>query len=79
MKLISWNIRGLGGKVKKGEIKVLVNLEKPDFLCVQETKMENVELRLCRFFWNDFNFSWAFKPSAGRSGGLLSMWNASIF
>lgn len=43
MKLISYNIRGLGGKVKKKEIQKLVREQKPNMLCVQETKMEVVD------------------------------------
>lgn len=38
MKIMSWNIRGLGNKVKKRELKGLIDGERPDFVCIQETK-----------------------------------------
>ena len=37
MKLISWNVNGIRAVVKKGFLD-FVNKEKPDILCVQETK-----------------------------------------
>lgn len=50
MKLITFNIRGLGG-VKKRELKDLVRQQKPDMLCIQETKMEGVDGRLSSMLW----------------------------
>lgn len=47
MKLISLNIRDLGGRVKKREVKQLVVDQKPQLVCLQETKIEQIERRLC--------------------------------
>lgn len=41
--------------------------------------MEVIKLRLCRLIWGDDRFGWAFKPSVGRSGGMLCLWKQSIF
>ena len=41
MKVLSWNCRGLGSKVKEEAMKDLIRLAKPDILLIQETKMEN--------------------------------------
>jgi len=47
MKIISFNIRGLGAVVKKREIRRLVLEKKPAVLCIQEMKMEVVDEFLC--------------------------------
>lgn len=40
MKVLSWNCRGLGSKVKEEAMKDLIILAQPDILLIQETKME---------------------------------------
>lgn len=39
MKVVSYNIRDLGGRIKKKEIRETV--------CIQETKLERVDRRMC--------------------------------
>ena len=39
MKLISWNVNGLRACLKKGFLDFFQE-QTPDFLCLQETKME---------------------------------------
>jgi exonuclease III len=39
MRIISWNIRGLGGLVKKKEVKKLVGEKNPSIVCLQKTKL----------------------------------------
>lgn len=79
MKLITYNIRGLGGRVKKKEIKDMVRDQKPDMLCLQETKMEGVDRRMSSSLWEGDDFDWACKDVVGRSGGLLAIWKKDCF
>lgn len=79
MKMLSWNIREMGNKVKRRELKGLIGKERPDFICVQETKKEMIQVCLCEFLWGSNRFDWTFKPSSGRSGGMLCIWNSTIF
>lgn len=79
MKIVSFNVRGLGGRVKKRELKKLVNREKLDMMCIQETKLENISQRTCRAIWAGDDFEWCFLPSAGRSGGILCLWRDNSF
>ena len=55
MKLISWNVNGLRACVKKGFLD-FVEAEQPDFLCVQETKLQEgqIDLQLDGYYqyWN---------------------------
>ena len=39
MVFISWNVNGLRACLKKGFLEFL-NAQKPDFMCLQETKMD---------------------------------------
>lgn len=79
MKMISWNVRGLGGKVKKRAIRSLISSEKSDFLCMQETKKAEIDMKFCEILWGNTDFDWAFKPAEGRSGGILTIWSNSVF
>jgi len=44
MKIISWNTNGLRATVKQGHFTPLFNREKPDIVCLQETKAEPEQL-----------------------------------
>ncbi|GLU12861.1 hypothetical protein SLE2022_295190 [Rubroshorea leprosula] len=79
MKLVSFNVRGLGSVLKRKEIGKLVRMEHPDFLFLQETKLEKVDDNLCRMMWDSRDFGWEMKESIGASGGLLCFWNKVIF
>ncbi|GLT87099.1 hypothetical protein SLE2022_051990 [Rubroshorea leprosula] len=79
MKLVSFNVRGLGSVLKRKEIGKLVRMEHPDFLFLQETKLEKVDDHLCRMMWDSRDFGWEMKESIGASGGLLCFWNKVNF
>jgi hypothetical protein len=74
----SINIRGLGGVVKRKYLKELVTKERLDFIAIQETKLESISDGLCWSIWGSEDCQWAFLPSSGNSGGILSIWNKSI-
>jgi exonuclease III len=76
MKLVSWNVRGLGGVEKRKEIRRLVGEKNPFILCVQETKLSVCDDSLCNSLWGDSSCSFSYRPSVGASGGLLIMWDA---
>ncbi|KAJ1413391.1 Endonuclease/exonuclease/phosphatase superfamily [Sesbania bispinosa] len=73
------NDEGARGRLKKVELLNLVKSEKADLLCVQETKMQEIDRKLCGSLWDDDKFDWASSSSEGRSGGLLTIWMASMF
>ncbi|KAL8530153.1 hypothetical protein ACS0TY_007283 [Phlomoides rotata] len=79
MKLLSYNIRGLGGLAKKREIKDKIRLLEVDVCCIQETKCDQIDESLVRRLWGKGKFEWASKPAVGNSGGILSIWNAKKF
>jgi exonuclease III len=77
MIVLSFNIRGLGGRVKRRRVRELVRDHKVDFLALQETKMEVISESFCRNLWGSDHCEWAFFPSEGASGGILSIWGNS--
>ena len=46
LKFISWNVRGLNVRQKRLAVRQAFLLEKPDIVCIQETKLENVDDKL---------------------------------
>jgi hypothetical protein len=55
----------------------MVSKEKVDFLALQETKLEVVTEAICFNLWGGEDCSWAFLPSVGNSGGIISIWRKS--
>jgi len=51
MKLISMNIRSLGGRVKLKYISDLIRKEQVEFICLQETKCEQLSKERCYQIW----------------------------
>jgi exonuclease III len=76
MKLLSWNIRGLGGFEKRIEVRLLVGEKLPCIVCLQETKLSTFDSSLVAALWGSPNVNFSFRPSEGASGGLLTMWDS---
>lgn len=75
MKLLTWNVRGLGNKRKRRNIKEIVCKEKLDVVIFQEIKREIINWALIGVVWGIRYKDWAFLPSEGRSGGILIIWD----
>ena len=46
LKLISWNVNGLRAVTGKGALNALLDAERPDVLCLQETKLQEGQIAL---------------------------------
>jgi len=77
MRLVSWNVRGLGGLEKRKEVKDLVKEKLPFVLCLQETKLQLIDVFLCTSLWGNSNHDYSYSPSVGASGDLLTAWDTS--
>lgn len=53
MRILSYNVRGLGGKANLRVIRQSVIKEEIQFLCIQETKKEDINQDLCGVLWGD--------------------------
>ena len=54
MKIISWNTNGLRSTYKNGYFDTFIKKEKPDILCLQETKSEPEQLPQELLNYKDF-------------------------
>ncbi|GJY21566.1 RNA-directed DNA polymerase, eukaryota [Tanacetum coccineum] len=69
---------GLQGP-KKEWIKELNFKHRSNFLAIQETKMDCISDMDVKFMWGNSNFQYITSDSVGNSGGLLCVWEQSIF
>jgi hypothetical protein len=71
-KVLSWNVRGLNSIAKQEDVKQVVNVHKPDLICLQETKMSTISIAMVRSFLDyDYENNFLFLPSVGASGGII--------
>ena len=66
------------GAIKRNKIKELVRHQKVEFLAIQETKMEVISQTFCYGLWGGEGCEWAYHPSVGNSGCILSIWRKSM-
>ncbi|GJV42591.1 RNA-directed DNA polymerase, eukaryota [Tanacetum coccineum] len=79
MKILSLNVQGLGHKTKKEWVKELNNKHGVNFLALQETKMDSISHMDVKFIWGNSNYQFVASDSVGNSGGILCVWEESIF
>ena len=78
MNCLSINIQGAGNVDKRSWIRQLCNKHRVNFLAIQETKMETVDIFLARSLWGNLSFLHEWSPSRGQSGGLCIIWNPEV-
>lgn len=78
MIMLSYNVRGLGERVKRKVIKNLVLEQRVDFLAIQESKIEVFTDSVCKGLWESDDCDWAFNPAIGNSCEIISIWRKSV-
>jgi len=78
MKVLSYNVRGLGGFEKRNEVHWLVQEKLPFVAGLQESKLEMVDNFLVKSIWGCSPCGYSFQPSTGASDGLLSVWDNNV-
>ncbi|KAL4302917.1 hypothetical protein GQ457_10G009840 [Hibiscus cannabinus] len=79
LKIISWNIRGIIRKEKRRAVNGLFQKFRPNFVLIQETKLEVFSVFEIRRLWSSSVLDYALSPSIGSASGLLSMWDTGYF
>ena len=77
MKILTYNVRGLGDGEKRKEVRRLALEKSPMVLCVQETKLQVLTDVIVKSCWGTTPVGYSYQPSNGASGGLLTAWDAS--
>ena len=75
MKILSWNVRGLGSRAKRKRVKDTISKATPDVVLLQETKLEILDDLVVRDVWESRFKGWECLPSVGASGGVLVIWD----
>jgi len=73
MIITTFNIRGLGGDLKRNKIKEWVRKNKVEFLAIQKTKMEVITTDFCHKLWGGVDCDWTFLPFKCNNGGIISI------
>lgn len=68
MRMLSYNVRGLGSVAKCRDVGDIIRKKRVDFCMLQESKKEEVDEFLCKSIWTEGNFSWAYRGSEGVPG-----------
>lgn len=77
MKIIDWNVRDLGCDKKKTLIYQTITENKPDIVCLQETKLNQIDkFSATKFLPRNYR-NFFFQPANSLAGGLLTAWNCS--
>lgn len=73
--VLSWNIRGLNSVARQEEIRQVVQMHKPMLLCLQETKMQDINrTTILNALGCDYLDNYLFLPANGARGGILLAW-----
>nr|GFA86959.1 RNA-directed DNA polymerase, eukaryota [Tanacetum cinerariifolium] len=65
----------LGKKAKNEWVKELCNKNKVNFLSLQETKMEVMDILCVKICWGNMAFEYVHSDAVGNSGGILCVWD----
>ncbi|GJU30635.1 RNA-directed DNA polymerase, eukaryota, reverse transcriptase zinc-binding domain protein [Tanacetum coccineum] len=79
MNYLSLNIQGLAQKAKKDYVKEICIKHKVNFLALQETKMETMDVFNVKMCWGNLGFDYVHSDSVGNSGGILCAWDPYSF
>jgi hypothetical protein len=78
-KTLSWNVRGTNDNRKWNAIRTTIEASSCVALCFQETKRSSFDISFIKNFCPRRLNNFALFPSYGASGGLLTVWNGSLF
>lgn len=75
MKVLSWNIRGLGGASRRLVVRVPLRSQKVQIAMLQKSKLKGVSDMLVKEIWGRRYVKWVAADAVGAAGGLLLVWD----
>lgn len=80
MKIISWNVSGLGCRVKRAVIKDILHSYISNIGLIQKTKLNSVFENVVKEIRGDSSVdNWVCCKAIGASRGIMVLWNGSAF
>jgi exonuclease III len=68
--MLSWNVRGMNNGARQEELRQMVPSYKPDLICLQETKLDNIfAATVSNSLGSRFEDNFVFKLAEGTGGG----------
>ena len=78
IKIFCWNVRGLNDREKRKLIKGVVRNQKPDLVCLLETKVKDISMQMVKSVGVGRFLNWASVDARGAAGGLLLFWDNRV-
>ena len=79
MKILSWNVRGLGRPEKRSKVRSILKERGVDVVLLQETKTSNLEVSFIKSIWPFDKMEYMGVDAEGRAGGVLCIWHPDRF
>jgi exonuclease III len=76
---MDWNIRGVNSTERCDDLENKISQSNLSIICLQETKKESFDDTYLRKFCPRRLNQFACQPSIGLSGGIITIWNGSLF
>ena len=77
--IVDWNVRGINSQHRWDEIRAKADESNCHIMCLQETKREHFDHNYIRKFCPRRINQFAYSPSVGNSGGIITLWNGNMF
>jgi hypothetical protein len=77
--ILNWNTRGINSDKKWTALANKIEECNCEIICLQETKREQFDAQYLKNFCPKRFNKFAFLPSVGASGGMINIWNGSLF
>ena len=75
IRILSWNVRGANERDKRNVIKLVIKSQKVDVVCLQETKIKEMNTGLVRSLGVGRHLDWRAINSRGAVGGIMVFWD----
>ena len=77
--ILCWNVRGINSEKKQLAIRNAIDVSGCSVVCLQETKRTSFDASFVKLFCPKKFDMFAWVPSSGASGGLITVWMSSVF
>ncbi|KAK8682808.1 hypothetical protein V6N13_055181 [Hibiscus sabdariffa] len=79
MRVLSWNVSGLGSSIKRSTIRKVLRQQRIEMVFLVETKLEVVSEAVVKSIWWTDSYSFLVSASVGLSGGIIIIWELGKF
>ena len=77
--ILNWNVRGINSQTRWDDLRARIEESNCGVICIQETKRDSFDQAYLRNFSPRRFNQFAYNPAIGLSGGLITIWNGSLF